>query len=84
MQVIRSIFSIKDSLMCLLCRLFLKSYDNFIEKCDLLNSHLNGCHLNCRKYVTKIANDNKEYILGVFIDLKNACDMADHRLLMKR
>lgn len=32
----------------------------------------------------KTANDKKEYILGVFIDLKNACDMADHRLLMKR
>lgn len=67
-----------------MCLLFLKSYDNFIEKCDLLNSHLNGCHLNCRKHVTKIANDNKEYILGVFIDLKNACEMADPRLLMKR
>ncbi len=73
-------------------KLFVVRLDKFIEKHNLLSDHQYGFRANrstslaVMKLVEQIsmATDNKEYTVGVFIDLSKAFDTIDHQLLLKK
>ena len=70
-------------------KLFVNRLDNFIEKHNLLNEHQYGFRskrstsMAVIDFIEQISTaiDNKEYTVGIFIDLKKAFDTIDHLLL---
>lgn len=73
-------------------KLFVKRLDSYIEKYDLLNGHQYGFRSNrstslaVMEFVENIATvvDNKQFGVGVFIDLSKAFDTIDHSLLLQK
>lgn len=73
-------------------KLFVARLDNFIEKHHLLSNHQYGFRANrstsmaVMELVEKISTaiDEKQYTIGVFIDLRKAFDTIHHKLLLKK
>ena len=73
-------------------KLFVKRLDSFIEKYDILNDYQYGFRRNrstslaVMEFVENIATvlDNKQFGVGVFIDLRKAFDTIDHSLLLQK
>ena len=73
-------------------KLFVARLDNFIEKYQLLSEHQYGFRSNrstlmaVTELVESISTgmNNREYTVGVFIDLKKAFDTIDHKILLKK
>jgi hypothetical protein len=73
-------------------KLFVERLDNFIEKHHLLSDHQYGfrCNMSTSMAVMELvegistAIDNREYTVGVFIDLKKAFDTIDHGILLEK
>ena len=73
-------------------KLFVARLDHFIEKHHLLSNHQYGFRskrstvMAVTELVEAISTsiDNREYTVGVFIDLKKAFDTIDHAILIKK
>uniref|UniRef100_A0A669C5X4 Reverse transcriptase domain-containing protein n=1 Tax=Oreochromis niloticus TaxID=8128 RepID=A0A669C5X4_ORENI len=73
-------------------KLFVNRLDKYIEKHNLLSDNQYGFRVKrstsmaVMELVEGISNaiDNKEYTVGVFIDLKKAFDTIDHSILMNK
>ena len=73
-------------------KLVIQRLNKFIDKYNILTDHQYGFRSNrsTSMAVTELveeistAVDNKEFMVGVFIDLKKAFDTIDHSLLMKK
>lgn len=73
-------------------KLFAHRLENFMESQNLLNDQQYGFRSNrstsmaVMELIDKISTktENKEYTVGLFIDLKKAFDTIDHRLLLRK
>ena len=73
-------------------KLFVKRLDNFIDKNNLLIDSQYGFRsgrstsMALIELVERLSNciENKNYAVGVFIDLKKAFDTVDHKIMLKK
>ncbi|KAF7664264.1 hypothetical protein LDENG_00182270 [Lucifuga dentata] len=73
-------------------KLFVTRLDKFIEKHNILNDNQYGFRakhstaMALMELVEEISTavDKKEYMIGIFVDLKKAFDTIDHELLLKK
>ena len=83
------------SLLCILSKVFKKiMYDrllNFVNKYDLLYAHQYGFRKNRSTYMALLslvdnlthALENREYIVGVYLDFSKAFDTGPHGIIAK-